>query len=212
MSSSAEYNYCNKCGNETAHAIVGQCKSQSEDLLEDSSRILFSDTSSLLQCKVCNKTQLRVSHWNSENEHSGVEFYPAHAKHKPPQWLDELPTEYSDLAREIYTAVDMGSYTLALMGARCLLDIFISRHTPDLNSFKKKLEELVKLGALSAKQTEILMPTFDAGSAAAHRGFKPSASNVITALQVVENLIQQDMLGIMVEKLRIDTPPRAPQK
>jgi hypothetical protein len=94
------------------------------------------------------------------------------------------------------------------MGARALLDVYVSRHSAVSNDFRKKLEDLQKAGAISAKQIEILWPTFDAGSAAAHRGYLPSEENVITALQVVENLIQQDVLGIKMQNLKTATPPR----
>lgn len=202
------YNYCNRCGGETRHSIAGECRNSSEERLEDGSLISFSERSALLECQVCQQTRLRVSFWNSENEDGPVFFYPPLSKHKAPAWLKDLPVEYKDLAQQIYPALDAESYSLALMGARALLDLYISRHSPVSNDFKKKLEELQQRGALSAKQIEILWPTFDAGSAAAHRGYLPSEENVITALQVVENLLQQDVLGVKTQQLRSDTPAR----
>ena len=207
MPNESSYNYCNRCGSDTWHSIVGQCQDTSDAQLEDGSTISFSERSVLLRCQVCKKTQLCVSTWNSENGDCGMSFYPPPSKHKPPPWLDELPSEYSDLARQIYPALDAGSHSLALMGTRALLDVYVSRHSAVSYDFKKKLEDLQRDGALSAKQIEILLPTFDAGSAAAHRGFLPSESNVITALQVVENLIHQDVLGVKTQKLKTDTPP-----
>jgi len=206
--SEPSYNHCNRCGGETFHSIAGECRNCSEAHLEDGSEISFSERSELLECQVCKQTRLRVSFWNSENDDGPVFFYPPLSKHRAPAWLKELPVEYKDLAEQIYPALDAGSYSLALMGARALLDLYISRHSSVSNDFNKKLENLLQLGALSAKQIEILSRTFDAGSAAAHRGYLPSEANVITALQVVESLLQQDVLGVKTQQLQADTPAR----
>ena len=208
MDKDQTYVYCNRCGGDTQHSLIAQRRNESKAKLEGGYEILFVEKSDFLECQVCQQTRLRITYWNSENEHHFISFAPPASKHKAPSWLNELPPEYSDLALEIYPALDAGSLSLALMGARALLDVYISRHTGVGNDFKKKLEDLCKQGALSAKHAEILWPAFDAGSAAAHRGYQPSEYNVITALQVVENLIQQEVLGTRTQKLKNETPQR----
>ena len=208
MSEQTVFVHCNRCAGDTWHLIAGQSKSNSEVVTEDGYVVSFSQTSDLLECKVCKQTRLRVTDWNSENDSSPPSFYPPTSKHKAPAWLMELPPEYAQLAREIYPALDTGSLSLALMGTRALLDVYVSRHSGVSNDFRKKLEALQAQGALSAKQIKMLTPTFDAGSAAAHRGYVPSEENVIVALQVVENLIHQDILATKTVKLKSDTPRR----
>lgn len=208
MDKDQTYVYCNRCGGDTFHLIVAQRRKASSAQLEDGYEISFVEKSDFLECKVCQQTRLRITDWNSENEHHSISFIPPASKLRIPSWLNELPPEYRDLALEIYPALDAGSFSLALMGARALLDVYISRHTGVGNDFKKKLDDLCKQGALSAKHAEILWPAFDAGSAVAHRGYQPSEHNVITALQVVENLIQQEVLGVRTQKLQNETPQR----
>lgn len=208
MDKDRTYVYCNRCGGDTWHLIVAQRRKETRAHLEGGYEILFVEGSDFLECQVCQQTRLRITDWNSENEHHSISFTPPASRHKTPSWLNELPPEYVDLALEIYPALDAGSFSLALMGARALLDVYISRHTGVGNDFKKKLDDLCRQGALSVKHAEILWPAFDAGSAAAHRGYRPSEHNVITALQVVENLIQQEILGIWTQKLHDETPKR----
>ena len=211
MTSERSFDHCNHCGSETWHSESEPFKNRAE-VVDEGVTISFCETSAMLQCQVCKRTQLRVRKWNSENGDCGQSFFPPHSMHKAPPWLKELPSEYRVLALQIYPALDAGSYGLALMGARALLDIYISRHSAVQNDFKKKLEDLQKSGSLSPKQIEILVPTFDAGSAAAHRGFIPTESNVLTALQVVENLIHQDVLGVKTLSLKKETPPDTRRK
>jgi hypothetical protein len=206
------YAHCNRCSSDTWHLIAGQCKNKSEEILEGGDVISFAQTSDLLECKVCKQTQLRVTSWNSENEWLPPSFFPPPSKHKAPDWLHDLSPEYSKLAHEIYPALDAGSFCLALMGTRALLDVYVTRHSGVSNDFTTKLKKLQDQGAISAKQIEILTPAFDAGSAAAHRGYVPSEENIIVALQVVENLIQQDILAIKTAKLKSDTPQRQKNK
>lgn len=208
MDQERTYVYCNRCGGDTWHLIVGQRRKESGAQVEDGYAISFVEKSEFIECQVCQQTRIRVTQWNSENDVDSIVFHPPASKHKAPPWLRELPPEYRYLALEIYSALDAESYSLALMGARALLDVYVSRHTDVPNDFRKKLDDLCKQGALSAKHAEILWPAFDAGSAAAHRGYRPSECNVITAVQVVENLIQQEVLGEQTQKLQAETPRR----
>lgn len=207
MSDSKSFNFCNRCGSDTWHLIAGHTSNPSAHA-ENGYTIAFDELSELLQCQVCHQTRLRVTSWNSENEWGKPVYYPLAATHRPPSWLNDLPDEYRDLTKQIYAALDSQSFSLALMGVRALLDIYVSRHSGINNDFQKKLEKLASLGALSAKNIEMLTPTFNAGSAAAHRGFQPSEDQVVTALQVVENLVQQDVLGPKTQALAASVPPR----
>jgi putative hemolysin len=208
MSSESLYVHCNQCGGETVHASQGQCQKTDSCSLEDGYRISSSTTSKLLECQVCKSAQLQISNWNSENGEEVPLYFPSASKHKPPKWFVDIPNELKGLAKQIYLAMDSGSYSLALMGVRALLDVHVSGKSGMSNGFEKMLNKLVAEGALSADHMKILVPTFDAGSAAAHRGYLPSEFHVITALEVVENLIQQDLLMVKTQKLKADTPVR----
>jgi hypothetical protein len=176
--------------------------------MEDGDRITFVEKSQFLECQVCQQARLRVILWNSENEDSHITFHPPASLHKAPPWLKELPPKYRDIALQIYPTLDAGNFSLALMGARSLLDIYISGHTTVKNDFKKKLDDLCDQRVLTKPHAEMLFTTFDAGSAAAHRDYHPSESSVLTAVQVVEHLIHQDVLEPKAQKLKAETPQR----
>lgn len=64
----------------------------------------------------------------------------------------------------------------------------------------------MKTGTLIARQVEILDGVFDAGSAAAHRGYAPSLPDALAATEAVENLLHQHVLMPRVEAMKGNTP------
>lgn len=199
---------CNHCGKELNHWVIAERRKEDSETVDGGYTIHFTDTSAMLECRVCGEVRLRRILWNSENEGESITYAPPAMQHKKPSWHKELPSEYRYLADEIYTALDTQGLSLALMGTRALLDVYITRHAGDLNNFPAKLARLHELGALNAKQVEALTIAFDAGSAAAHRGFRPAEANVLTALQIVENIIHSDVLSQRAEELKGVTPTR----
>lgn len=201
--------YCNICGSSTLHKSRGECKAESQVTDEPSCVVIrFVDTYTLLQCGVCGQAQLRKIEWNSENEEGPAKYFPPPHVRRPPAWLPELDEPHRKLLGEVYAAMDVGLYGVALMGVRAILDVWVSSQTSHGNDFPKKLEAIAALGSLSARQVQILVSTFDAGSAAAHRGYRPNLDDVTTAADAIENLLQQDLLGPRMTKLRANTPPR----
>ena len=207
MTSESSFTHCNRCQNKTWHSESKPFEKRGELQEDDGLTILFCDTSIMLECQVCQRTKLQVRNWNSENG-SSLNFFPPESTHRAPLWLKDMPNEYKGLALQIYPALDVGSYGLALMGVRALLEIYISNHTAVPHEFKKKLADLQEREWISSQHVEMLLITFDAGSAAAHRGFIPTEASVIIALQVIENLIHRDILSAKTKDLKNETPPR----
>lgn len=202
--------HCNRCHSETYHEERGQCR-KTDSVFDDASRteIHFAETYSLLQCLVCGQARLRVIMWNSENDESPPRFFPPPSCRRPPDWLQDLEEPpLRVLLAEVYSALDAGMYAIALMGIRAVLDVWVSSQTSNLNDFSKKLSELATFGVLSARQVEVLKSTFNAGSAAAHRGYAPSLPDVIAATEAVENLLHQHVLLPRIAKMDSNTPPR----
>ena len=207
--SSTFFVHCNRCHAETHHALRGECK-KTDRCFDDASRIeiQFSETYTLLQCQVCGQGRLQVVLWNSENDESPPTFFPPPECRRPPDWLKDIEQQLRALLKEVYAALDAGMYAIALMGIRSVLDVWVSSQTSGRKDFPKKLENLVQLGSLSAKQAEILKDVFDAGSAAAHRGYAPSLTDALAATEAVENLLHQHALVPRVEALKGNTPQR----
>lgn len=186
------YVHCNRCHAETPHEMRGGCK-KTDCVHDDDSKtdIHFSETYSLLQCQICGQARLRQVLWNSENDESAPQFFPPPSHRRTPLWISELDYPVRVLLREVYRALESGLYSIALMGVRAVLDVWVSSQTSGRNDFPKKLSELAKIGTLSAQQVEVLASTFDAGSAAIHRGYAPSLADTIAATEAVENLLHQ---------------------
>ena len=201
--------HCNRCHAETHHALCGECKT-TDQCFDEASRtqIDFAETYSLLQCQVCGQGRLQVVKWNSENDHSPPNLFPPSEFHRPPEWLNDLEQMQRFLLKEIYAALDVGLYAVALMGVRAVLDVWVSNQTSGGSNFPKKLEPLVIVGTLSMRQAEILRAVFDAGSAASHRGYAPSKPDALAAMEAVENLLQQHVLVPKICAMKDNTPQR----
>lgn len=202
--------HCNRCHAETRHALRGECK-KTDNYFDEEYRIeiRFAETYSLLQCQVCGQGRLQVVMWNSENEYSNPILLPSPECRRPPEWLDAIEPPLCVLLKEIYRALDAGMYAIALMGVRSVLDLWVSEQTSFTNNFPRKIQELVRLGTLSTKQGKTLGHVFDAGSAAAHRGYAPSLADALSAIDAVENILHQRLVDTRVDVLKGNTPQRA---
>lgn len=208
--SSKEFLHCNRCHAGTHHKAHGEC--YKEDTAHDADShtdIHFRETYTLLQCQVCGQACMRQMQWNSENDASPPKFYPPPSIRRLPSWLPELDHPTRVLLKEVYSALDAGTYSVALMGVRAVLDVWVSAQTSGRNDFPKKLRELATIGTLSAQQVQVLESTFDAGSAAVHRGYGPRLSDALAATEAVENILHQHFLFPRIAKMKNNTPLRS---
>ena len=73
---------------------------------------------------------------------------------------------------EIYAALQSGSLSLAMMGARAVLNTSITKTVGDYGNFPANLKAVQEAGHLSKKNCDYLEVAFDAGSASAHRSHR----------------------------------------
>ena len=79
----------------------------------------------------------------------------------------------------------------------------------DLGSFERKLDAMVAQGHLSKDRKEMLSTVIEAGSAAAHRGFKPPRDLLEHMVTAMEDVIGGHYItGPMLQQLRQHIPPR----
>ncbi len=119
------------------------------------------------------------------------------------------------MMEEVYKALQANSNRLAIMGTRTLIDMVIRHKVGDRGPFTEGLKELYKQGFVSSQNVQFLTAAFDAGSAAAHRGYVGQAEEVNAVMDIVENLLQSVyVLEDLAEQLKRSTPPRqmVPQK
>jgi len=87
--------------------------------------------------------------------------------------------------------------------------MLILQEVGDVGSFDTKLKALRDKGVISERKSEVLSAALDAGSAAAHRGYKPGHEEMEAVLDIVENVLQATHhLSRVAEDLRKKVPPR----
>lgn len=109
---------------------------------------------------------------------------------------------------EVYRALHVNAKTLAMMGTRTLVDLYMTSTVGDCGSFRKKLDALVDQGHLAALDVDVLNTALEAGNASAHRGFCPSDEHLSHAMDIVENLLQRHALPESAAALAAATPTR----
>jgi hypothetical protein len=199
---------------------------------EENTPVGGNDTWSIVECRGCCDVSFIHSHWYSEDhEYTDEgpepivhrELYPPAPARKPPEWGVDFPLSLSmqdhwvvKLHSDIYAAMGIGAYTLAAMGVRTIVDFIVTSKATDKGTFPEKLARLKAQQLISEAHVDIVSAAFDAGSAAAHRGYSPSTEDVNLLLDVAESLFEQIYLEPVRLKrrsaeaaaLKSRTPPR----
>lgn len=228
--------YCNRCCRETNHAVrakfqvsgggthemtheeaeavyMPDSKAEREAFLEEYYEPAWRVRHQLIQCLGCESVSYReITYLEAWGRDDYFRLYPPRVARRRPEWLDRRlqNRDIEELLEEIYSAVQNNSKRLALMGARCAVDVILTNLVGDIGGFERKLERAEVEGLLSKRDKDTLEAALDAGNAAAHRNYKPSDDDLNNVLDIVEHLVQ----GVLVaprsaEQVRKTTPARA---
>lgn len=205
--------HCNKCLHETNHLIVGERMQEgSQDISgqfdEFQHEINWSTTNRMIECCGCETVSLHQSFWFSEIDDIEETFYPPQISRQLPKWYDDLPEEWQELLAEVYTALHADSRRLVLMGARALVDLYMTEKLGDIGGFAVKIKKLESNGLISKVNKAVLEAVLEAGHAAAHRGHKAKPNEINQVVDIVENLLQSHVLERAAENLKSKTPKR----
>jgi hypothetical protein len=156
----------------------------------------------------------RVTYWPS--------ISTTRATRRRPDWLwcdplEELglsfgvASEYPELVSllgEVYKALDNKLLILATIGMRTVFDCASQKLGADPNqSFAEKLKELTAGNKVGGE--EILSVLADAGSAAAHRGWKPTEGDIYHLMDALENFLERAfVLKHNVRRVKKNIPAR----
>ncbi|HBO0016580.1 DUF4145 domain-containing protein [Pseudomonas aeruginosa] len=206
MSPENVWSYCNKCRQKTAHTERHQVLN--EHTRDDYSQ--WEETFRMLQCQGCRDVHIRVEYWDQDHDldDSDFRYFPPRMHRNIPGWARRLPREWYSLMQEIYDALAANSYRLAVMGARTLIDLYLTETIENHGSFAARLDRLVQEGHLGKHQRETLTAALEAGSAAAHRGHKPNIESLNAVLDITEHLLHAYVLKDVGDALKSATPPR----
>jgi Domain of unknown function (DUF4145) len=211
--------HCNQCLGLKNHVIVHSEQTRWDEQIDENPPVFIDggDIWDLMRCLGCDAVRLKHRSWFSEaTDESGnpaieVEFFPPTITRQKPQWRRQfLPfSQYlnslNGLSDEIYGALAAGSYRLATMGIRALAERVMIEQIGDKGRFVDTVQAFFEAGHVAPNQQEIFKNTLiEAGHAAMHRGFEPSADTVNTLLDIIEGVIHSihyaPMLAAQVRK------------
>lgn len=202
---------CRSCHHDTKHVVVAFRETYDEQEVEDYGVISWHDTWRMLACCGCDTVTLKFDSTFSETGETKTTFYPPMSARRRPNWHSSLPKGLKDLLDEVYSALNSDNRRLAAMGARAALDILLADKIGDRGTFSQRLDQLEVQGFVGRRNKEILVAALDAGSAAAHRGFQPSAGDLGHVMDIVENVLHATYgLESAAAELRKITPARRP--
>lgn len=165
---------------------------------------------------------MRHEHWFSEDMDADGrpvvhrEWYPPSIVRQKPKWLrfgfpfNAKLRSFEPLLSEIYGALSIAAHRLAAMGVRALAEQVMVDAVGDRGTFKATTEAFFAAGHVAPLQRSAFEGTLiEAGHAAMHRDFAPSANDVETLLDILEGtmarIYHEPMLADALKKA---IPPR----
>jgi hypothetical protein len=94
------------------------------------------------------------------------------------------------LMREVYVAVHNDARRLAAMGIRASLESMMIDKVGDKGSFKANMDAFQAADYLNGRQRGHLEAVLGAGDAAIHRGWEPTANDIVVLLDITEAIIE----------------------
>jgi len=145
--------HCNQCRHATNHRIL---KSISNSGSDEEQGFFWRTEYEMLECCGCEEVVLRRDYMFSEDPASEVTFFPPPASRWLPSWRWSLPGTTGALLGEIYTALQANSLTLAMMGARAVIETAIIQKVGDHGTFKDNLQAMEDGGHVSKANRKYL--------------------------------------------------------
>jgi transcription elongation factor Elf1 len=213
--------HCPTCGaNKIAHIQATEKRGSSH---EDMS---FWENHYILECGGCGCVYHQIVTWNTEEIEyfengqcravSTVTHWPIPVHRPRPDWHFELMVTDSLLYHitcEVYEALNHNIRVLAAIGMRTTIDraTELLGIKPNL-TFTRKLDELLIKGKIGKDEREHLSVLIDAGSAAAHRGWRPSMDELDLLMPILEVFLNRNFLMPKQMEILKNSVPQKPSK
>lgn len=182
---------------------------------------------SVLKCRGCESVYVQRAESHSEDQDhfrneagewesywpERLTYWPAPTKRRAPEWVHAfaIDPDTSRLLKELYDALNADLRVLAAIGVRTIFDRAseLLGIKPEL-TFGEKLAGLEAAGKVGKEERESLGALADAGSAAAHRGWRPSPEQLDALVSTLEAFLYRTMvLGDALKELKAAVPQRA---
>lgn len=229
---------CSQCNGPRYCEIRGRYDDRYDD---DDSGFWGNTTWYILECRGCEYVFVQTVGINSEDidqwcEPDGstggcpnetLNYWPALSKRRRPEWMSEYGIHADDVdgldsaLRELYGALDNDLSMLAAIGIRTCFDIAseLLKIDPAL-TFAEKLNALVDAKHIRQLDRQRLETAVEVGNATAHRGWKPTTSDLDTMATVLEEFVfdafvqphRRKTLDEEAAKVRGTVPPKPIKK
>jgi Domain of unknown function (DUF4145) len=218
--------HCPACGVDRWADIEGEHR---KDYQVDAIGVSGTVRHRVLKCRGCDRVYFQRYESTSEDysmepdglggydqAHSpNIEHWPPPEVRRRPAWFaspfqSAIDDELHRLLGEVYTALDNRLDVLAAIGVRTVFD----RASELLGiepskTFSDKLADLEKSGKIGGDERKTLSVLTDAASAAAHRGWKPEATELDLMMDIIEAFIHRSfVLGGRADELKTRVPSR----
>jgi hypothetical protein len=217
--------HCNECLGWKNHTIEYSKTTNWSEVLDDEygHSIDGGDIWDLMRCLGCDTIKLKHRSWFSEEtDERGspavqVEYFPPTVTRQKPQWRRQfIPfngylNALNGLSDEIYGALAAGSFRLATMGIRALVERVMIDQVGDKGRFVDNIQAFFDAGHVAPNQQAMFKDTLiEAGHAAMHRDFEPSADTVNTLLDIIESIMHAIYYAPMLaEQVKKTIPARS---
>lgn len=202
---------CSACGGDRNCNVVG------EHVVKYDDEYFMAETRwSLLECRGCEHVFVEKTGTNSEDFDIAVDdegeqimvhierksYWPAFSRRKKPEWMTEqgiLEIDdvrgLNDVLIELYSALENDMVILAGIGIRTAFDVASELLEIDSEkTFQEKIDSLVQGGMIGAVDRNRISILVDAGSAVAHRGWRPSSEEISTMMDVLEHFLNVSLI------------------
>jgi hypothetical protein len=207
--------HCPSCGAGRNAEVI---KEHTEKWQDDEAGMWGKETFRMLKCAGCGSVYFQTTAISSEDygpdgPEERITYWPAPSRRDKPGWTFELMLEddkLHSLFTETYAALNNDARVLAAIGLRTIFDRASEKfRVPTGLSFNEKLNALRTKGKIGQAELDSLSILTDAGSAAAHRGWKPTLNQLNTLMNVVEGFIHRTfILDHEAKKLKKSIPKR----
>lgn len=218
--------HCNKCLGYKNQEIVHIERTSWTEVVDEAQGLAIDggDQWTLFRCLGCDAVRLKHQDWFSEHldEYGrpavNTEWFPPSVKRQKPIWRRSFTGTFSsklhaydELSDEIYEALAIGAHRLAAMGVRALVERLMIEEVGDQGNFQKNIEAFFSAGHVALNQQAMFEDTLiEAGHAAMHRNFEPSADTVNTLLDIVEGIMHSIYYApLTADKVKRTIPKRS---
>ena len=192
--------HCPKCADERVSDVVALHEAPWEDREQG---IWGEQNYFVLRCRGCETVYFQREELFSEDLELGVDpqtgeyderlrpsisHWPLPVPRPKPEWLWKIgDAELRNVLEEAYAAANADLRVLATIGTRTALDrAFVVNGAVETDPFVQKITALQQTGIISQEEEELLNTCTDAGSAAAHRSWRPTPEMLTALLDGVE--------------------------